>query len=125
MLSAFYPVAEKSKASKAGDAAPQEEQPSDQAADLDNDDESEPTENMASHTDVPMVFEDGTHLTSADLAQVDVAEREFSKKARTLAAEADREAHKYGIYCTDRQRKIAARIMDIVGPYSAAIKYFI
>lgn len=114
-LSAFYPVAEKSKTVKtASDGRPQEDHPFDAVADLEIDDESEPVEFMASNTDVPMMFAEGDHLTSAELAQVDIAEREFTKKAHTLAAEADKEAYKFGIRCTDVQRKAASWIMDIV-----------
>lgn len=73
---------------------------------------------MAANTEEPMVFEEGDHLSSADLAQVNVAERDFTQKARTLAAEADVEAWNFGINCSSAQRKAAARIMDIVCAHS-------
>lgn len=90
--------------------SPQEDSPFDAAVDLDIDDE----ELLAANMEEPMIFEDGIHLASAELAQVDVAEKEFVQKARTLAAEADLEASKFGIECDNAQRKKAARIMDIV-----------
>ena len=62
--------------------SPQEDSPFDAAVDLDIDDE----ELLAANMEEPMIFEDGTHLASAELAQVDVAEKEFVQKARTLAA---------------------------------------
>ena len=56
---------------------------------------------LAANAEVPMGFE-GEPLVTAELALVDVAEKEFAKKVRTLAAE------------TDADRKSASRIMDIV-----------
>lgn len=110
-LSAFYPKPKTKSADS--DTSPQEDSPFDVAADLELDDDDD-DELLAMNTESPMVFEDGTHLANADLAQVDVAEREFVQKARTLAAEADEEAYRFGINCTDAERKTAARIMDIV-----------
>ena len=61
-----------------------------------------------------MVFEDGMPLSTAELAQVGVAEQVFVLKVCTLAVEADIEAQTFGISCTDSQWKKAARIIDIV-----------
>ena len=72
----------------------QEDSPFDSAADLDHD--------------------DGMPLSTAELAQVGVAEQVFVLKACTLAVEADIEAQTFGISCTDSQWKKAARIIDIV-----------
>ena len=106
---AFYPKPQAKAADS--DTTLQEGSPFNAVADLDIDDDDEL---LAANTEQPMVFDDGTHLANADLAQVDIAERDFVQKACTLAAEADLEASKFEIVCTDAQKKKAARIMDIV-----------
>ena len=96
---AFYPKPQARAADS--DTAPQEDSPFNAAADLDIDDDDEL---LAANTEQPMVFDDGTHLANADLAQVDVAERDFVQKAHTLAAEADLEAFKFEIdRCTEKE----------------------
>jgi hypothetical protein len=70
--------------------------------------------NLAANTEVPMEV-DGEHLTPAELASVDLAEKEFAKHVRTLAAEADAVFERdFNVKCTDAERKDASRIMDIV-----------
>ena len=64
-----------------------------------------------------MVFEDGMSLSTAELAQVDIAEQVFVQKSHTLTMEADVEVQTFGISCTYSQWKEAARIMDIVCSY--------
>jgi hypothetical protein len=70
--------------------------------------------NLAANTEVPMEV-DGEHLTPAELASVDLAEKEFAKHVRTLAAEANAVFERdFNVKCTDAERKDASRIMDIV-----------
>ena len=79
-LSAFYPNV---KGNVAGsDIVWQEDSPFDTAADLDYNDEEAL---LATNTEVPMVFEDGMSLSTAKLAQVDIAEQVFVQKSHTLA----------------------------------------
>ena len=69
---------------------------------------------LAANAEVPMEFE-GETLTIAELASVDMAEKEFAKKVHPLATEADANFEEaFGIDCTDAERKSASRIMDIV-----------
>jgi len=90
--------------------APREDRPFEAIAGLDDDVDP----GLAANAEVPMEFE-GEPLTAAELASVDVAEKEFAKKVCTLAAEADAVFEKrFGIKCTDAERKSASRIMDIV-----------
>jgi hypothetical protein len=128
MLSTFYPEkVRKPKATKkttgvkstvpedsAGETedfedAPHEDCPFEAAAGLDDIDVG-----LAANTEFPMEL-DGEPLTAAELAAVDLAVNEFSRKVWTLAAEADATfAEEFGIKCTDAKRKSASRIMDIV-----------
>ena len=90
--------------------APQEDRPFEAVAGLDDD--MDP--GLAANAEVPMEFE-GEPLTTAKLALVDVAEKEFSKKVRTLAAEADAVfENAFGIKSTHAEHKSASRIMDVV-----------
>ena len=69
---------------------------------------------LVANAEVPMEFE-GEPLMAAELASVDMAEKEFTKKVRTLAAEADTTFEKtFGIKCTNAKHKSASWIMDIV-----------
>jgi hypothetical protein len=64
--------------------APRRDRPFEAVAGLDDDVDP----GLAANAEVPMEFE-GEPLVTAELALVDVAEKEFAKKVRTLAAEAD------------------------------------
>ena len=73
-----------------------QDSPFDTAADLDHNEEAL----LATNTDVPMVFEDGMSLSTAELAKVDIAEQVFVQKSHILAMEADVEVQTFGISCT-------------------------
>jgi hypothetical protein len=130
MLSAFYPEKVKKSKSKIpkktrmlaapevsdsdgeddGWDAPCEDCPFEAVAGLDDDMDV----GLSANAEVPMEFE-GEPLTAAELASVDMAEKEFTKKVHTLAAEADTTFEEaFYIKCTDAERKSTSWIMDVV-----------
>ena len=91
---------------------PQEDHPFEAVAGLDLDDELD--EGLAANAEVPMEL-NGEHLTAAELASVDVVEKEFAKRVHTLTAKADAAFEEgFGIKCTNTECKSASWIMDIV-----------
>jgi len=134
VLSAFYPPkakkAKKSRPAKLSTAKTVSQRrarsPDKSESDSDNSDIDEPREDcpfqavailesididLAANTEQPMEV-DGEHLTPSELA-----EKEFAKHVRTLAAEADTVFEDdFNVKCTDAEH--ASCIMDIVSLYS-------
>lgn len=89
---------------------PQEDCPFEAVARLDDDMDL----GLVANAEVPMEFE-GEPLTTAELALVDVAEKEFLKKVCTLTAEVGAIfENAFGIKSTHAKCKSTSWIMDIV-----------
>ncbi|KAF8311019.1 uncharacterized protein EI90DRAFT_3138873 [Cantharellus anzutake] len=99
---------------------PHEDCPFEAAASLDDIDVG-----LAANTEFPMEL-DGEPLTAAELAAVDLAVNEFSRKVWTLTAEADTTfVEEFGIKCTDAEHKSASRIMDIPSKLASKVNHSI
>ena len=89
-------------ASKSEDDGAHEDCPFEATASLDDN-----NVDLAANTEQPMEL-DGEPLTAAELAAVDLAVNEFSRKVQTLAAEADAIfSTDFRIKCTDVEHKRA------------------
>ena len=109
MLAAPPEVSDSNGEDDGGDA-PCEDCPFEAVAGLDNDMDV----GLVANAEVPMEFE-GEPQTAAELASVDMAENEFTKKVCTLAVEADAAFEEaFYIKCTDAEHKSTSRIMDVV-----------
>jgi hypothetical protein len=109
MLAAPPEVSNSDSEDDSGDA-PCEDHPFEAVARLDNDMDV----GLATNAEVPMEFE-GEPLTAAELTSVNMAEKEFTKKVRTLTAEADATFEEaFYIKCTEAKHKSASRIMDVI-----------